>query len=310
MRWTALHVGLLFVALLSVTVTVRAQKYERIVRETFQTSANPVVDIHSKFGAVHVSAIPGTAVTATVKVTARDRSDAAAKKLAEAARVEITGGGEHVTVRTGLPQNMKGNDDRGIEIDVTVTLPAGTRLELESKFGAVDITGVKGSVRVHTGFGEVSIKESANLDLTSSFGEVSLGGITGSMTIESKMGAVKAYGVPGGTIKNSYGEIDINRPSGPVDITSSMGEVTVKNCRGGKISSSYGEVTVVMDRAFSGRIQAESSFGDIDSDYDLKTDKEKKSYGPTKQRVWGVIGSGTDKLYIKSSFGEISIEKE
>lgn len=309
-RLAALYIGLLFVALPALTVTVRAQKFDRIVKETFQTTANPVVDINSKFGAVHVSSAPGNTVTATVKVTARDRSDAAAKKLAEAARVDIKGSGDRVSLRAGLPENMKGNDDRGIEIDVTVTLPAGARLELESKFGAVDITGVRGSVRVETGFGKVTIKESANLDLTSSFGEVSLGGITGSMTIESKMGAVKAYGVPGGSIKSSYGEIDINRPSGPVDITSSMGEITVKNCRGGKISSSYGEVTVVMDRTFSGRIQAESSFGDIDSDYDLKSDSGKKSFGPTKQRMWGVVGSGNDKLYVKSNFGEISIEKE
>jgi hypothetical protein len=307
---TLLFAALLFAALLPAGFMAMAQKYDRIVKETFQTKSNPTVEVDSKFGAVHISTGSGNTVTAVVKVSARERSEAAAKKLAEATRVEIKGSGDRVTVKTGLPENMKGNDDRGIEIDVTVTLPSASRLELESKFGSVDITGVKGAVVVQTGFGEVSIKESANLELTSSFGEVSLGGISGSMIIESKMGKVKAYGVPGGKIKNSYGEIDVNRATGPIDITSSMGEITVKGCRGGTITSSYGEVTVVMDKSFAGRIEAESSFGDIDSDFDLQSKDKKKSYGPTAQKKWGSVGSGSDKLFVKSSFGDISIEKE
>lgn len=304
-----LAIIVLLLAILPGSFTALAQKYERTVRESFQTNGNPAVEVESKFGSVHVSAASGNTVTAVVKVTARDRSDAAAKKLAESARVEIKGSGDRVTVRAGLPKDMKGDDDRGIEIDVTVTLPADSRLELESKFGAVDITGVKGGVKVETGFGEVTIKESANLDLTSSFGEVNLGGITGSMTVESKMGSVNAYGVPGGRIKNSYGEVDVNRPAGPVDITSSMGEITVKGCRGGTISSSYGEVTVELDPSFSGRIEAEASFGDIDSDYPLQSKDKKKSYGPTSQKKWGTVGTGGDKLFVKSSFGDVNIEK-
>ncbi|MFA6233190.1 MAG: DUF4097 family beta strand repeat-containing protein [Bacteroidota bacterium] len=302
---------LLFAALLLVGVSATAQnKYNRVVKESFETKSNPTVEVESKFGAVHVFAGSGNTVTAVVKVSAREHSEAAAKKLAESARVEIKGSGDQVTVRAGLPDNMKGDDDRGIEIDVHVTLPAGSKLGLESKFGAVDVTGVKGSVKVETGFGEVRIKECANLDLTSSFGEVSLGGITGSMIVESKMGEIKAYGVPGGKIKSSYGEVEVTRPSGPVDINSSMGEITVKGCRGGTVTSSYGEVTLVMDKSFSGRIQAESSFGDIDSDFDLQSKEKEKSYGPTAQKKYGSVGSGGDKLFVKSSFGDISIEKE
>ncbi|MBE0644788.1 MAG: DUF4097 family beta strand repeat protein [Bacteroidetes bacterium] len=300
---------LMAVLLLTATAAV-SQKYDRVVKESFQTKNNPTVEVESKFGEVHVSAGSGNTVTAVVKVTAHDRSEAAARKLADAARVEIKGSGDQVTVRVALPEDMKGDDDRGIEIDVRVTLPSESKLDLRSKFGAVHVTGVKGAVKVGTDFGEVTIKECANLDLTSSFGEVSLGGITGSMTVESKMGEVKAYGVPGGKIKSSYGEIDVNRPSGPIDINSSMGEITVKGCRGGTISSSYGEVTLVMDKGFSGRIEAESSFGDIDSDYDLQSKEKKKSYGPTSQKKFGTVGSGSDKLYVKSSFGDISIEKE
>ncbi|MFZ1731720.1 MAG: DUF4097 family beta strand repeat-containing protein [Bacteroidota bacterium] len=302
---------LLFAALLLVGVSATAQnKYNRVVKESFQTKANPTVEVESKFGEVHISAGSGNTVDVAVKVTARERSESAAKKLAEAARVEIKGSGDRVTVRVALPEKMKGDEDRGIEIDVRVTLPSASVLDLRSKFGAVTVTGVKGSVKVGTDFGEVKIKECANLDLTSSFGEIALGGITGTMSIESKMGEIKAWGVPGGRIKSSYGEIEVTRPSGPIDINSSMGEITVKGCRGGTISSSYGEVTLVMDKSFSGRIEAETSFGDIDSDFDLQTKEKKKSYGPTPTKMYGTVGSGSDKLAVKSSFGDISIEKE
>ncbi len=301
---------LLAAFLMLTSAAAMAQKYTRMVRESFQTKADPIVDIASKFGTVHVTAGAGNTVTAVVKVTVRESSEAVAKKLAEAARVEIKGSGDRVTVRTALPKDMDGDEDRGIVIDVTLTVPSGALLELESKFGAVDITGVRGSVKVKTGFGAVKIKECANLDLVSSFGEVSLGGITGGITVESKMGSVKAYGIPGGKIKNSYGEVEVKHPSGPVDISSSMGEITVKGCRGGTITSSYGEVTLVMDRSFSGYIQAESSFGDIESDFELRSKEEKYKYGPTGEKQFGKVGSGSDRLFVKSSFGDINIEKE
>jgi len=310
MHTLARNTALLSALLLLTVAAATAQKYERVVRESFQTKANPTVEVASKFGTVHVSAGGGNTVAAVVKITARENSEARAKKLAEAARVEIKGSGDRVTVRTALPKDMDGDEDRGIVIDVTLSVPSGTLLELESKFGAVDIAGVRGSVKVKTGFGAVEIKDCANLDLVSSFGEVSLGGITGGITVESKMGSLKAYGIPGGKIKNSYGEVEVKHPSGPVDISSSMGEITVKGCRGGTITSSYGEVTLVMDRSFSGYIQAESSFGDIDSEFELRSKEEKYKYGPTGEKQFGKVGSGSDRLFVKSSFGDISIEKE
>ncbi len=299
----------LIAALLLIAASASAQKYDRFVKERFQTKANPTVEIESKFGAVHVSAGSGNAVAVVVKVTAHDHSKAAAQKLAEKVRVEIKGSGDRVTVRVAIPDNIKG-EDRGVETDITVTLPSAALLTLRSKFGGIDVTGVKGSVEVESDFGEVVVKDCANLDLNSSFGEVSLGGITGKMSVESKMGEIKAYNVPGGKIHSSYGEIEVTAPSGPIDITSSMGEVTVKGCRGGLISASYGEVTVVLDKSFSGRIQAETSFGDIDSDFKLKSKGKKKSYGPTSEKKYGTVGSGSDKLHVRSSFGDISIEKE
>ncbi len=300
---------LLMAVLLLTALTATAQKYERTVKESFQTNGSPSVVIESRFGDVHVSSVSGKTVTAVVKVTAHDHSEEAAKKLAESTRVDMKGSSGSVVVRVALPENIKG-DDRGVEIDVTVTLPEASKLDLHSKFGGIDITGVRGGVTAESDFGEVTIKECANVDLTSSFGEVSLGGITGTMVVESKMGEVKAYGVPGGRISSSYGGIDINRPSGPLEILSSMGEITVKGCRGGKIASSYGEITLVMDKSFSGRIEAESSFGDIDSDFDLQSKDKKKSYGPTSQKKSGTVGSGSDRLFVKSSFGDISIEKD
>lgn len=306
------HIILTLTILLLAGATALAQEHTRTVKESYKTTGDPEVIIDSRFGSVNVHTGSGDVVNVVVTVTVDAGSKERSRKLAEAARVEVKGNSEKVTVRTGLPMGMDEEDgaERNITIDVNVAVPSKSRVNLESKFGDVDVTGVRGSLLCDASFGSVEIKKCSNVRMQSSFGEITLAAIEGNLEAQGKMGNIIAYDIPGGRIASSYGDVEINGVGGRLEVTSSMGSVEIKGMRGGEITSSYGDVDVTLSKSFGGRIEASTSFGDIDSDYKLESKEKKRSYAQTGEKKYGTVGTGSDKLVIKSSFGDISIEKE
>jgi len=297
--------------LLLASLPAAAQEYERTVKESFKTTSSPSVVIDSRFGSVDVRAGGGNTASVIVRVIVDVGSEAKARKLAEATRVEIKGSSDKVTVRTALPDGMDEEDgeERNISIDINVTVPEGSRVKLQNKFGDVDVAGVKGSVEVQCSFGSIEVKNCSNVRAESSFGNMSFAAIDGKIEAQGKMGKLIAYDIPGGKIASSYGDVEINGVKGRLEVTSSMGSMSIKGMRSGEISSSYGSVDVTLDRAFSGRIEASTSFGSINSEVELKSKEKKRSPGQMGEKKYGTVGSGSDRLVIKSSFGDVGIEK-
>ncbi|MCB2204918.1 DUF4097 domain-containing protein [bacterium] len=324
---------IIFIApLLLLTSALKAQDYERVVKKSFKTTSAPAIIIDSRFGSVNVQPHGATiesgrrsgdkstlhvypdgpdAVNVVVKVRVDANSEQEAKRIAEAARVEIKEKGNSVSVRTGLPPDMDDDDGehRNITIDVQVTAPSKSHLDLESKFGDVTILGITGSVKAQSGFGTLELQKCANIRVYNSFGDVTLAGIRGETQAQVKMGRLIAHHIEGGRFASSYGDMELSEVSGFLDIESSMGSVEVIGMRSGKINSSYGSIEVTLNKKFSGEIRAEASFGSIDSDFDLK-EKGKKGPGDMGEKKYGKIGNGKDKIALSSSFGSISIEEE
>jgi len=292
--------------------TATAQEYERTIRESYKTTGSPEVVVDSRFGSVDVYTGSGSTVDAVVTVNVAAESKEEARKIAEKVRVEVKGNSKLVTVRTALPGGMDEEDgaERNITIDVNLSVPAKSRVAVDSKFGDVDVNGVRGSVAVECDFGSAEIKKCSNVRAQFSFGDLSLGAIEGSLAAEGKMGQIIAYDIPGGEISSSYGDVEINGVKGSLDLTSSMGSLTVKGMKNGTITNSYGSVDITLPSSFSGRIEASSSFGSVDSEVELKSEKKKRSPGDMGDKKFGSVGSGSDRLVIKTSFGDVNIEKE
>jgi DUF4097 and DUF4098 domain-containing protein YvlB len=300
---------ILIMLLLAATLPLAAQKHERLVKQRFQTSVDPEVTVDVRFGDVIVTPSADNAVDAMVRIAVTKGSKEEAKRIAESVTVDIRQEGSRILVRAGLPKKQGGMDNSNLEIHVTVSVPSRTRLLCETKFGDVRANGVQGRVKVVSSFGDVEVTRSSNVEVYSSYGDVSVGDIGGSMRLKSSMGGIKAFSVPGGRIESSYGDLNITRPDGPVEITSSMGEITVKECRGGTIKNSYGDVDISLSPSFSGTVEAETSFGDIDGDVGFEDLGKKNKYGPTAEKKRATVGSGSDRLQINASFGDVTIDR-
>ena len=299
----------LIVSLLLPATYLTAQQHERVVKQRFQTSVDPEVTLDVRFGDVIVTQSADNSVEAVIRVTVSKGSKEDAKREAEAVTVDLRQEGGRILIRAGLPKKQFGMEHSNIEIQVTASVPSRSRVLCETKFGDARVSGVRGRVKVTSSFGEVEVTRSSNVEVYSSYGGVSVGDIGGTMRLKSSMGEIKAFNVPGGRVESSYGGIEVVRPGGPIDVTSSMGEVTIKECKGGSIKNSYGDVSVTLAPSFSGTIEAETSFGDVDGEVDLESIGKKNKYGPSADKKRGKIGNGNDKLVVTASFGDVNIDR-
>lgn len=298
-----------FIILLSFSLalvpSLLAQKHVRTVKERFQVGADASVFLDVRFGDVTVTPSDGNVVDAVVTITVNDGSRDEAKRQAEAVAVEMKMHGEKFTLRTNLPKG----ENKGIEIDVRIAMPKGGHLYAVTKFGDANVSGIAGSAKVNSSFGNVEVIQSSNVEVESSYGFVSLSDIAENFRVEAKMGDVKVFNVPLGTIQSSYGDVEVSRPNAAVNISSSMGEISVKDCRGGSIKSSYGDVDIVLSSSFNGAIQAEASFGEVDSNFPMEEVGKKNKYGPSPDKKKAKLGAGSDRLSINSSFGDVDIRR-
>jgi len=136
----------------------------------------------------------------------------------------------------------------GEEIDLELTLPAGTRLEIQSGSGDVDIRGAFGDT--HAG---------------SNYGDVRASGIRGALQLKSSSGDIEADEIQGGnvSIDTSYGDIALRAiKASRLDAHTSSGDVAASGieAQGVRLASDYGDIAV---RELQGDLDSKTSSGEV-----------------------------------------------
>ncbi|AEE45579.1 DUF4097 family beta strand repeat-containing protein [Cellulomonas fimi] len=148
-------------------------------------------------------------------------------------------------------------------VDVTVELPAGSRLTAELSVGTVHTVGRLGATRakssaVHLGttgdlwvramHGEVEVEHvEGTAEITADHGRVRLGTVDGDAVVKASHGSVHVEESRGDLeAKLSYGDLDIERALGSVGAKTAYGSIRLGEVSSGSIQveSGYGQVSV------------------------------------------------------------------
>ncbi|WP_410639233.1 DUF4097 family beta strand repeat-containing protein [Amycolatopsis sp. lyj-346] len=140
-------------------------------------------------------------------------------------------------------------------VDVTVELPAGSRVEAKS--ASIELRGVGrlGDVTVDGAHGEVVFDEAATLRLTTHAGDVSVGRLAGSAEITTGKGDIRIA----------------EAASGGLVLSTQAGDITVGAATGVSASldagTTYGRIRNALKNEGTAAltIQATTSYGDIDA---------------------------------------------
>lgn len=271
---------------------------ERNISKSYPASGN-TLNIDNSFGDVIVTT-GGSEIKVDIHIEASSTDKEHAEKIFNNIDVTDSKSGNQVKFKTTTNKDDKDshnckNCKSSMSINYTVQLPAGTSLNIENSFGDIKIPDYTGTVslvskfgsltagslpkseKVHVEFGKADIKSINNANTTFKFSKISVGNMSGSSKVDIEFCSASRIGLASGltslTMKESYSTVNL-KPAANFSASYS-------------IKTSFG--------SFKNKTNAE-----------IKRTDEPDRYGPDSEKTYeGKSGSGSSKVDIRSSFGNI-----
>jgi DUF4097 and DUF4098 domain-containing protein YvlB len=244
--------------------------------DSFIVAGSSRVVVNSVNGNIEINAGLGNEVL--VQATLRD---------APRVKYELSQVGNTITVDVQTSKRWWVFGSAGV--DVTITVPPQTDVDLDTSNGFIELHGLEGSG-----------------SLKSSNGKIVLDNMRGNFDGRTSNGRIEVNAVEGSVIlKTSNGKIDVRSVQGEFDVESSNGSVFYNGnmTAGGsnRLVTSNGDVVVELQGKPSVVLDAETSNGEVTSELPILATVTRK------ERLVGKIGEGEADLYIRTSNGDVTI---
>ena len=224
-------------------------------------------------------------------------------------RVEVTGGGSHVTVKVVQKKLGGWGDDSGTRLVVRV--PARSALDVNLVSADLKLGGVSGSAHLQTVSGEIQGETAGDVSASTVSGEVKL----------------VARGAHDGRFKSVSGDLTIEGPSGDLEIGSVSGDTRVPLGSLTRLHAETvsGDLHVRATLAPNGQVDASSVSGEVqlefaglpDADFDLQAfsgdvsncfgpKPQHQEYGPGTHLNFR-NGKGGGRVHVSTQSGDISV---
>lgn len=194
-----------------------------------------------------------------VSVSPTDGERAADNRAAEQTRVDYLDG--RLTVKTPKQGNWSLFGKPG-SIDVTVELPAGSRLNADGQVAAVAASGRLGECRISFGVGDIRLDQTGPLRART-YGNFEADQITGHAEI-TKAQNVRIGALDGnGTVKSANGDCWVGAVTGDLRASTANGSVVVGSAgTGTTLSTANGDLRI--DEIAGGTASLKTSHGTIE----------------------------------------------
>jgi DUF4097 and DUF4098 domain-containing protein YvlB len=256
-----------------------------------------LVEIHNAAGSIRVVGWDKNEVVVSGSLGAR----------AEGLEFE---GGSH---RTHISVETEGNP-HGVKSDLSIQVPAGSRLEIEGFASAIRIEGVNGPVQAETVNGSIV--------MTGGSKDVNLQTVNGSVEVTSPATRVHAESVNGAvTVRDASGEVDASTVNGTLTVVGGTftraqletvsGRIVFEGALGKGATLSAETVSGSVDLTLPASVSADfsiSSFsGDIENE--LGPPPKKASKWTSEKELSFTSGSGGGKVSVETLSGNIRLHK-
>jgi hypothetical protein len=226
---------------------------------TFDTPAPIVAEIDVTMGDVRVTA--ADRADTVVEVAPTDASNREDVRAAEQTRVTYDAGQLVVRapkLRAWLPRHDGGS------IDVTIELPAGSRLHGTGQLTDFRVEGPIGEGRIKTALGAIALEEAETLDLKSGAGDITVDRATGDAEVTAGSGDVRVRELAGSAvIKNSNGDTWVGVADRDLRVSAANGSIAV-DVANGDVSAKSANGDVRLAEAVRGSVVLETKLGDVE----------------------------------------------
>jgi DUF4097 and DUF4098 domain-containing protein YvlB len=201
--------------------------------------------------------------------------------LASATRVEMSGNRLDVVV----PKSSGGLFGSRGSVQVTVTLPPGSSIDVESGSGDVRSEGSLARAAIRCGSGDVSLGDVEDIRLTigsgdshivatgsavvtSGSGDIRLGRSTGRSELRTGSGDILVDEATDLSVATGSGDAIVGSAGGQVQLSSGSGDMTVRSVTHGEVAAraASGDVLVGVARGTAALLDCSSITGGVSSD--------------------------------------------
>lgn len=224
---------------------------------TYATPAPIDLAINWQVGAIEIVASDRTDTVVTVVPTSPEK--AIDRRAAEETKVDFDG--QRLTVIAPKPRfSIVGPTE---SVDLTVELPAGSRLTIQVAVGGVRTAGRLGATRIKSSMGHVELDATGDLWLRAGHGNTTVGTADGGVEITADHGRIRIGTVTGDAIlKASHGSVQVEESGGDLEAKLSYGELEIaKALASVTAKTAYGAIQ--LEEVSSGSVQVESGFGQV-----------------------------------------------
>jgi DUF4097 and DUF4098 domain-containing protein YvlB len=293
----ARNAGTAALALLACLLAAPAQAGTRPVDEHVAADAAGTVEITDVAGTVDLQGWdkPEVSVTGTIG----DHVD----------RIEVTGGGSHVSVKVIEKKGNGSWNDEGTRLVVKV--PARSALDVNLVSADLKLGGISGPAHLQTVSGEITGETAGDVSASTVSGDVKL----------------VARSAHDGRFKTVSGELTVEGPSGDLEVGSVSGDAHVKLGSLTRLHAETvsGDLHVKATLAPNGQVDASSVSGDVqlefagvpDADFDVSafSGDVTSCFGPKPQhQEFGPgthlnfrNGKGGGRVHVNTQSGDVSI---
>ncbi|MEU7430758.1 DUF4097 family beta strand repeat-containing protein [Streptomyces sioyaensis] len=194
-------------------------------------------------------------------VEVRPRDPKQDRDVRSAEQTEVTYASGTLTVRT---PKLRNSLRRPGTVDVTVELPAGSRIDMTGAWAQVLGEGRLGEVRVKTSSGDVRLDTTGPLQLTASHGSITVDRVEGKAEITTSSGSLRVGHIDGPAIlKNSHGSTTIGAATGELRVSGANGDIDIVRAEG-SVTATTANGTLRVAEVARGTVQLETSYGAIE----------------------------------------------
>ncbi|MFJ5924379.1 DUF4097 family beta strand repeat-containing protein [Kitasatospora sp. NPDC092948] len=224
---------------------------------SFDTPEPIALNAQVSAGSVHV--IATDRADTVVRARPRDPLREVDVRAAEQTEIEFAGG--VLTVRTPRQRHLLG---RTGTVDVSVELPAGSRLEAGGAWMQVLGEGPLGEVQVKTASGDIRLGSAGPVHLTAAHGSITVDRVRGRAEISTSSGSVRVGLLDGpAVVKNSYGSTTVAVAADDLRVSGANGDITVERAAA-SLRAGTARGALLVGEVARGSVQLETGFGGIE----------------------------------------------